>query len=544
VVAVVAAVTLNPWVIAAAGGLLVGGILGAALLGQKMMDASQAVSTTKSQILTTQTAIGELTTIVSSFRDLNKLYSILNTFFGRMTLDADVLKTMDDVTAELLGDDTLSDPSSIEAAMDMTDDMTNACTTYADVLASQGIILPDGTLSIGKDPASMKLLAKARSLDETFHNVVTKATDALDNGDKDKYFKLLTAAFVIHQSSISTQHFSDITSGLWFDVPTLNSSGVIWAGFKKGVNIQGKHAFDISTEVFESIDSLEGSLNFIRPEVIALLSQTARLANSAKSWADKYPTMPTTFHMRDAQTYQNSAIDACQKAQDAAFKAKNAFIDFNHQAQMYQQGLENQATECGGKIHSGHIAYNLNSVVSHLKNYSRSGLTFEKHTKVWQKMVRTVGHDLGLIYNILTGIEGQVMENSYLYSQLMEVEWSVLANNANDVLTILGAHSPATSLTVHSKAVQHLQHIKKSTTAAKSIQANNKKLLLEAFSSNPHLGLKLTTQVKECESAFKSINIVLGLPYSTDIVAYWDEKKTEKATLFDIATKLRNEVSL
>lgn len=59
-------------------------------------------------------------------------------------------------------------------------------------------------------------------------------------------------------------------------------------------------------------------------------------------------------------------------------------------------------------------------------------------------MVRNVSHDMFFIYDILMGVEGQLMEDPNLYASYIKVEWPQLAGNAKNVLTILGAHSPAT----------------------------------------------------------------------------------------------------
>jgi hypothetical protein len=589
VVAVIGAATMNPYICAAAGFLLVGGIVGACVFGKKMSDAASDVSSTKSQIATTQKAIEELTAVVANYQSLSDLYGVLNTFFGRMTLDSDVLVTLDDATAAQLGEDVLADPSSINAASDMTDAITTACTTYLDVLSKQGIVLPTtsataimrmtATAHSKTTSGSEILFSKALSLDADFHHTVTKATDALNNGNTEQYHKLLATASVIQQSSISTQHFSDVSSGLWYDVPALTSTGAIWAGFKKGVSIQGKAALSLSSGTIDSADSVEGSLNSVRPEVITLLSQTVQLANTTKTWADKYPNMPTPSQMGDAQHYQDEAIAACQSAQNAAAKGNNAFVDFNHKAQTYQQGLEAQINDCNNKItgarasadndrHNlsppwyvyigGVIAVtawtatemknisdrldntvnDLNGTIAGLKNHESSGITFAGQTMTWQTMVEKVSHDLFFIYNILTGVEGQLMENPSLYAQFMKVEWQQLANNANDVLTILGAHSPVTTLSLRKKVVSRsLRAANKNAT-----NGGNKQKVVDAVSADNKLGDKLMEQSKSCEETFRNINIVLALPYITDIIGYWDEAKTEKKTLFDVTTELKGEV--
>lgn len=90
---------MNPWVCAAAGALLVGGIAAACVLSTKIGDLTAEIATTKSKITTTQTAIDEISTVVDSFQNISNLYSTLNQFFIPITLDAATLKDMDDATA-------------------------------------------------------------------------------------------------------------------------------------------------------------------------------------------------------------------------------------------------------------------------------------------------------------------------------------------------------------------------------------------------------------------------------------------------------------
>lgn len=324
---------------------------------------------------------------------------------------------------------------------------------------------------------------------------------------------------------------------------------------------------------------MEGSLNECRPQVISLMRQTLQLAEVSQSWAEKYPTLPEDAQKPEAQKYQDEAIKACQAAENSSAKANNAFIDLNNKAQAFQRSLDSQIGARKGQINAANANANalkrnlsppwyvylgglitigvwmatetakindqlnstvdhLNSMISELTSAKSSGINFDGESLTWQDMVRNVSHDMFFIYNILTGVEGQLMEDPNLYASYIKVEWSQLAENANNVLTILGAHSPATLFTVQGSGLKKLRAVSRSTSTG------DKKKLIASVSSSGKLGSTLATQSKQCQDAFKQINIVLGLPWIQDVVGYWDDTKTSKATLFDITANLKREVRL
>lgn len=133
-----------PWVGAIAGGaLFAAGLAGAIVFGIKVAELQTQISATEARIASVTTAISQLSTVTTNFGDLATLYENLNMFWGRMSNDASAIKTMDNVTAQAIGEAVLYDTSSIEAARDMTDKMTVASATYLDVLNRQGIRLPE-----------------------------------------------------------------------------------------------------------------------------------------------------------------------------------------------------------------------------------------------------------------------------------------------------------------------------------------------------------------------------------------------------------------
>ncbi|GFF42761.1 hypothetical protein IFM51744_05253 [Aspergillus udagawae] len=575
----VAAATMQPWAWAAAGTLFVGGLVTVTIMSKKVDAAAEDVKECEGQINVTKTAINELTEIVSNFQAIATLYDTLNTFFGRMTLDAGALKDMDTATAAQLGAYVLADPSPIDAAAAMTDEITAACTTYLDVLSKQGITLPPVNLMLVSYCADAKaapvgVASSVAALDEHFHSTVAKAANTLSKGKMVDYFATLNTAYALQQTSLKAEHLQEVSTGAWYDVPALTNAGTLWAGFNPHAQLQGVSMLSQSA----GSNAVEEILNEARPQVVELLQQTVLLAKTAEAWADKYPSAPTGDQLADAQQYQAKSIDACQKAESAAAQANNAFVEVNHRAQAFQQDLDVRIGECEGKINNAKaVAENersnirvpfevvfaggmatvywldmkkkeisdklnatvngLNATISTFAKSKESGVTFQGHLLTWQEMVHKVSHDLAFVYHILAGVEGQLMENPDLYREFIKIEWDELAKNSNDVLTVIGVHSPEAQPVVlrASDAVANVWH------ADAVANGSNKEALIAAVSSNTRLGGVLAAQAKECKDAFQQVNVVLGLPWIQDIVGYWDDSKAEKATLFDVAMKLRRQ---
>ncbi|TFK59926.1 hypothetical protein BDN72DRAFT_725646, partial [Pluteus cervinus] len=139
---VVGIATQNPILLFGGGSLLAAGILNATALDTRISELAGDMVQTRLQIQTVNLAIAEMTNIVNAFSDLDNLYGTLNQFWGGISNDASNVQTMDDITAELIGAEILSDTSSIQASQQVTGEMGDACKTYLDTLNKQGIIIP------------------------------------------------------------------------------------------------------------------------------------------------------------------------------------------------------------------------------------------------------------------------------------------------------------------------------------------------------------------------------------------------------------------
>lgn len=566
----------NPWVIAAGGALFVGGLVATICLAVQMSKLSESIADTESQIRDVNTAIEQLTTVVSSFTDLDNLYSTLNTFWGRMANDASSIKTMDEATAIQIGGEILADKSSIEAAQDMTQQLTEACQTYLDVLNAQGIRIP----------TSIALFATSRvPKPATLDSLLVDARRSLSKGESYQYARLMIQATLAHTQTMADASLSKTLSGLWFDMPALGSSASIWMQsdriFTRSVdfprNILGADSTAVRA-IATTADSMDGSLNEVRPHVQQMLTEIIGLGETIQGWTTRFPTIPASSAEKAAvEKLRDQAVSVCENAQNKAALANNQFAVFTSQAREYQQNLDQQIqgsqderekqkafadsqlnhlsppwyVALGGIIavtawmtaqrseitsHLNQVLNDLNFSIAQFKNLQQSGTVFDGKAQTWVDMTRAVSSSLGGVYNILTGVWGQLLEDPQRYAELMRMEWNQVVDNAREVLQILnlGVNSPPVDLTFSLAPALGSER-------ALSAVSSDKATILKALSPASTLGSGIKAQAVSAEEVFTKLDILLTSPYLKDIVACWDEGKTERSTLFDVVTSLRTE---
>ncbi|THH13227.1 hypothetical protein EW146_g6965 [Bondarzewia mesenterica] len=580
--AVVGVASGQAWLLVGAGALFIGGLVAMVALSVQISKLAGDISQTKSQIEVVNTAIDELTTIVTSFRNLDDLYGTLNQFWGRMQNDASAIKTMDDATAMAIGEEILYDTSSIEAATDMTDRMTTACQTYLDVLNKQGIQIPtetsESTIMLfspshpirGSSPADPGNLTVATR----FHQAIELGCEMLKKGDLLSYTRVMQYATLLDMNSQSAASTAAVAAGMWFDVPALRSSGSIWSS--------GTHAFSHFSAISENLahviqtiadlvtgraNELDGKLDEVRPFVRGMLEDVISLGDVIQGWTASYPKPPANDQERaEIEKLQTKAITVCEGAQRKAAQAHNTFGEFTTQAREYQQDLQRQINgqddeikrkkaEANAQIDSlsppwyvylgGAIAViawmesqkasilsslnnavnKLNGSINALENLKSSGITFDGHAQTWIEMTETVSKNLGSVYNILSGIWGQLLEDPQLYAELMNMEWAELVGNARDVLQILNGGSSGRAFLMMSQ----------------SSSASEKDTLMNALMPRQPLSSGVRKQAGSAQKVFDNLDQLLQMPFGRDIIGYWDEGKTERKTLFDVTTSLRTE---
>lgn len=597
---------MNPYVLAGAGVLFVGGIVAMVALATQMSELAKAVADTEAQIRDINIAIKELSDIVKNFQDLDDLYGTLNQFWGRMANDASAIKTMDDVTALQIGAGILDDPSSVDASAEMTQLMTDACQTYLDVLNRQGIQIPDQLSLTGFSAPSMMTLVspelhakkqrvpakrqlrsltfalQKHTLNDQFHEIVEAAQKRLAQRDIDGYEHFISHAAMVNEAAQSEKSDADLATGMWFDVASLRSTGSVWGdSFSSSVDIMQRTAgltSAIAQDLSTKGSQIGGALDSVRPYVISMLERIVHLGETAQCWAEKYPRIPNQYQAGKVEALQQKAIEACEEAQHYAALANNSFAEFNHQATQFQQDLDGRingtlddmekekraANEEAGRLsppwyiylegpagvliwienEKNNIQKKLNAAlgdldrsVKNLRDLQQSGLSFNGNSETWIQMCQQVSGDLGKVYNILSGIWGQLLEDPVLYASFIKIEWAQLVDSANEVLSIIGGHAPFMLATVTKPKTRQTRFKSPAALASKDDKAQ----LITAVSPSKGLGPRLDGQAKHAQEVFTNLDLLLQQPYGKDIIGFWEDGESERRTLFDVATSLRTE---
>ncbi|KAG6359607.1 hypothetical protein INS49_013129 [Diaporthe citri] len=370
----------------AAGGLFVGGLVAVGIFAKRWADISDQISKVEAQLRDVTTASEELEFVVKNFSDLEDMYGKLSQFWGKMFNSAVSLQGMDKATALQLGAGILEDPSSIDAAKDVTRQMEKACDVYLAVLNGCGIRLPRDDSDDEEEDAAGDLVSTTDAasasveFDQTFYNVVpfnnavSDACAALKEGDFDLYTLKMRDAYTIDAHSITSQNSGttllDFEDVLTDERPSKDiASAFIGSAIDSSVSgVTGVPLIDIIPEIFRSkiaimssslpftlqdpqSNRLNGLLVKARTEVVSLLDQTIELGTISQEWVARMPDLPTTNEDRKmASVYRDKAGKNCKEAQASARLANNAFVDFNHEATELQQSLERRIVKCRDDI--------------------------------------------------------------------------------------------------------------------------------------------------------------------------------------------------
>ncbi|KAF9911323.1 hypothetical protein BX616_010619 [Lobosporangium transversale] len=581
----------NPLILTAAGVLFVGGLVAMVTLGIKMGEMARAVSDTEAQIRDVTTAITEMTAIVDSYSDLDTKYGTLNEFWGRMFVDASAIGTMDDATAAQLGMDILVDDSSIGAARDMTTQMGDACLKYLDVLNKQGIKVPDPSassvtpmfLSLARNvtAAEPKASSEVRDCNAQFHQLVKVGQQCLASGDLPGYEATINQAVLASMATEVAGIEAQVMSGRWFDVASLRSNGSVWGGTSLTAKAIALSISDAAALVDQG-SKMNGSLQQVRPYVVSMLQQTIQLGQVVLDWSSRFPEPPTPDKEAEVDALQKKSLANCEAAQSSAAKAKNSFSSFQDEATKYQQDLERNINQAKNDIDGeqsransdmNHISVpwyvylggvvavttyiavqrseiqnrlhrtvaSLQDNIKKLKELEDSGASFQGSALTWIEMCERVSGNLGTIYNILTALQGQVMENPVFYNQLMKTEWSEIVKDASEVLNVIESSAPATLSAFLMPAGNTMMLARGATMTLAATPSVSNATLVTSLLPDSNLGPKMKDQAASADQVFDQMETLLRLPHLGDIIAYWDETKTKKTTLLNVATQLRTQ---
>lgn len=588
-----------------AGALFIAGFVAMVTLGVKISELAGQISDTQSQIRVTNTAITELSAVVQNFTDLDSMYGTLNVFWGRMSNNASSLGTMDNATAAILALDMFDDTSSVVAAQKMSGEMADAAKLYLDTLNQQGIHIPDddeNVLLLSEKPAPHHLALAAvetpRSLDVQLHLHVRAGRDSLGKGDVTDYYTHMERAAAAEFARIGAAPGDKVHSGQWYDISRISGAATL-------IN-QKTMLGDAPSDAA----AIENRVNTATPVVVGMLQRTDAMCGSVQTLLAKYKALSAAgdkdgvAKLKD--TLLSDAIKNCQSAQTYAVRANNAFADVNRACTDYQQGLERQVGGLqangdsarasadqakrnidvpwpiymgGGAAVLGYLEAKrreidndlnnqlgqINASIAALKAQQQSGAEMDGHSLTWIDMVKTVSGCLGSVYNILSAVFGQVLEDPAMYESLLSVEWANVQKNTQDVLSILASRgvnvnaapsdfrvlrSAVNGVSIHGSATTNGGAINGASNgtanglwakAAPPPVRTGTAPLAGALDAPGSLGANMNKQAKQAQQFFAETDTLLKLPYLSGIVGYWDDKATDKASLLDVVAKLRRQ---
>lgn len=235
----------------AGGALFVGGLIAASVAGSKANTAAYAVAVTDSEIQKMTKAIKELKAVADDFAEIDKMYAVLNQFWGRMLSECMSVASTDEALLTMIGSYMLSEDSpSYVYAMECTSELKNGATAYMDLITKQGITIPlppkddDDEKSSDDTEVISDSAGALASLDRTEHKksgslqsnhaplivikqpikILGNAQDALTHGHLDLYNNLLDQANEMTVTSVVSSLQAPIRSGAWFDIASLKAN--------------------------------------------------------------------------------------------------------------------------------------------------------------------------------------------------------------------------------------------------------------------------------------------------------------------------------
>lgn len=522
-----------------------------------MADMAQAITQLEQQIRDVKLAIEELTYVTTNFQDLGDLYGQLNLFWGTMYTTAMSVKTMDTATAELIGADSLDDTSSIEAAISETEKLTAGSEQYLKTLNEQGIKIDDPEEE--EDDLAAMDLADLEAGKTTSLKSALKALQDADFGNDnalEDYEKHMEAASDFDLLGALKTAVAVATGGSW-----IGAAGAIVAGNISMFNPQfGEHVLSPAAASIRQ-KAPEAKQNLLR-----MLTNIDVMAKTAKEWADRLPRFPTSEDdISQAEQYQKASVRACVKTLSLTTEANNAFLDITRVAQQFKEDMQlkvNQAQDALNRMNAARDAdwnsfkndglnnlipnavlrprhdliwipriSELASQVRNLQVDLDSGLTcHDQATNLQQLCQSTQGH-LGAMYNLMTSIRYNILEDAVMYEQLLHGQWLDFAQHIESIRASLGDDGRQQDGNFDS--LEDFESGPQAVPAA----------LVEALSPARTLGSSIRSQAQDAAAIDRGISDIRTVPYAEDIMVKIDQTGEKSVTLAQVVIDLRTSYS-
>ncbi|KAF4437106.1 hypothetical protein F53441_13130 [Fusarium austroafricanum] len=321
-------------------------------------------------------------------------------FWGRMATDANTLKTMDDATAELLGMEILEDTSIIIAAQGVKTEVQNAATIYLDTLNKQGVHI-SSLVSIAatqENPRTRLLRAlnvsSVEQLEDSFHDTIKAANSKISSGDTSSYEMLMEKAFSFELQRKNATTLAHAQTGLRYDIARINDASKIFNSHF----VTAQTSVPLYGDIIIDTSDVDNGIRSASPVVVGLLRPTGAMCHKVQDILKRYKEAPSgdkgaIVKLRD--TLLQDAINACISAQTSPPVPTTLLQMSTMQLPTFKK------------------AWNA------ILRAELSGATVNGHAVTWIETVRTISGCLGGIYNILTAVQGQVLEDPTDYYSLL-----------------------------------------------------------------------------------------------------------------------------
>lgn len=538
----------------AAGTLFIGGLVAAIMIGTKMAALADSISYLQAQIRDVTTAIVELESVVSNFKDLEDLYGNVNQFWGTLLYLTKDVKTMDNVTAEQLGLGILEDTSAIDAAVLVTKQIITGTERYLSVLNACGITLPPDEDDMAQDAASSDNtmlsptangeVRQELATEKKFSKICQQAQMDLEAGNFEAYISQHEVAEFSDLGSFLEGITTSVTKGTWFN-PTLLTSPM------------GLFISRIETPLPMCIASeLNATIYEARGNVVKIIYKVLDLADTAQEWTKKIPKFPETEdQLLEAARYQKLAVLSCLEASKFATQANNSFSIVASKTRDLQNEVQMRIAECDDRINALNnnmratelesrrpslgwlsplnfvikLRHELEAIQVKIADERRlreglsqalnSGISFRRQSQTWVEFCQRTNSNLGSVYNSLTAIRLELKEDPGMYQEIMNIQWQTLRQNSREILQMAGISNVQPQRDM--MASEDAQVVPSMTSPA----------VVRVLSPEKSLETQFISQANDAEAVWASVNKLQVLPWTHDIVAYWDEEGGQSVTL-------------
>ncbi|KAL6228873.1 hypothetical protein BDW75DRAFT_246243 [Aspergillus navahoensis] len=564
---------VGAWALIGSGALFIAGFASMIAMGIKMAEMAREIAKTENQIRVTNEAISVLSDVVGNFTALEDIYGNIQMFWGRLKLNSGTINDFDKSISDALVDNGIFEQNLIESSQDENTALTNSIHLYLDILHKQGIKPPETYTQSPSSPAESSSQSSTNPFifppqsyfEILFQMEVDKANKMLAKGDFKRYLSCMDQALEYQGLQMAAKSNDRMRSGAWYNIPALTKAASLF-----NENATGYMAPRIAGSNLRSIDpsAIRNRVKTAGTTVSTMLRATISTSKKVQNLLDQYYKLKKAGKWEEIKKLKDTiladAITECQSAVKNARLANNAFVEVNHAATTYEQGLERRQNSLRDDIRSarayadqelnnitipwqvamgGSYAINayraerrqeiekdyrskvaeINKSISVLKSLQQSGAVIKDQSLTWTEMVQTVSQCLGSVYNCILTVKDFVEIDPKEFEQLIKIEWAILQKDSQAVLDILASQGVTRGSLI--KTVGGLRHQK----------------LIQALTPAPKLGSHLQTQANDAGRFFTQMQTLLRLPFLGDIIGYWDDEQAEKTTLLDVVTRVRRQ---